>query len=101
MSNKRLDLVRFEVGEFQRSNPADDHHETERPRTLAIASMVDRLTTRSTIGRVVGWSSLLFVDVGRSDTPLVTARRSVQDDHHFPARFTGFHDAMSFPDVAE
>jgi len=28
MSNKRLDLVGFKVGEFQRSNPADDHHET-------------------------------------------------------------------------
>jgi hypothetical protein len=52
MSNKRLDLVGVKVGEFQRSNPADDHYETVSAKTLAIASMVDRLTKRSAIGRV-------------------------------------------------
>src|SRR5712671_3808202 len=34
-------------------------------------------------------------------TEPLSARWSVQDDHHFPACFTGFHDAMSFPDVTE
>jgi hypothetical protein len=63
--------------------------------------MVDRLTRRPAIERLVWLVISSPRRCGAFGCVALTARRSVQDDHHLPAGFTGFHDAMSFPDVTE